>query len=539
MERRFSKLTFPLVGPVLVMALVVVVHLPGLVVALSGDDFVHVYRNRLGLSDLPSLFAEPDGREYRPLVRSSLVLDHQLWGDWYTGYHVTNLLLHLVNGLLLLRWAIACGAGPQVALLAMAWFGLHPIHSYSIHAVMGRTDLLACAFLLLSAVRARRGDSVGAGIGALGAVLSKESGLVAPLVLIVQTLIPDRNRDRFPKSGMSRWKAVLGPVVVSVAVAVTYLLFRLLMAAPDRDELAPYLQFGPVSILRNLGLALAALAVPAGHLHLRSVLELFPAGLLWGAILFSTAAAIAFGWRCRNWLSQAPVPFWFGLGWTLVTLLPYLSLFQRRFLYAAGAGFCLAAATMFWRWGTLRTRLGIASLLVVVLAAASLQGSLEWRAAGLESAEMVGRLSRIVDRDPGAQWWAIDVPNGRGEAHLFTHDSLRFALGLKLDQLPAIHPVIRIQLASESRPRVERVGDTEVRIRITPSASEWFVFDVPELMDRGGRFLPVGTVSRKGPFRIEVIGTDSQGRTSELSIRWKDLAPRGRLLVILEESAHG
>ena len=38
---------------------------------------------------------------YRPLVMVSYMLDYALWGTHPIGYHVTNILLHIISGMLL------------------------------------------------------------------------------------------------------------------------------------------------------------------------------------------------------------------------------------------------------------------------------------------------------------------------------------------------------------------------------------------------------------------------------------------------------
>jgi hypothetical protein len=60
-------------GSILVMT--ALLYLPGVVPTLSGDDFVHVYRNQSPPGEWHQYFLEADGREYRPMVRLSLALE--------------------------------------------------------------------------------------------------------------------------------------------------------------------------------------------------------------------------------------------------------------------------------------------------------------------------------------------------------------------------------------------------------------------------------------------------------------------------------
>ncbi len=510
----------------LALALTALVHAPGIVPALSGDDFVHVFRNRpadVGWSDL---FLEQDGREYRPLVRSSLLLDSRLWNGRFEGFHLTNLSLHLANTALLFFWVLSCRISTPGAFAAAALFGLHPIHSYSVHAVMGRTDLLCTLFALAALLAAVRRSSLGTAAFTLGAVLSKENGVVVPLLLAARYWLLRRASREDSDSPLS-----LRPVTASAVVALAYLLLRWALARPNLADLAPYLQLSPPELAKNLILFLGALAVPAGHLRLRSWLEVAPV-----PILGATAGVLAFAGGLLLWRFRSRLPFSqstrFGLAWAVISLVPYLSLFQRRFLYMSSAGMALAVGGMLERVRSLQLCFGLTAALLAVLAAASVHGSLQWRSTGKESASLTREIAGQVAQAPADVWWVLDPPNGRGDAHLFTHDSLRYAVGLELGKFPEVHPVIRLQLAAGSVPRIDRQSSHRVSIRLRPELGEWFVFDAPEQLERGGRFLRVGTRMDRGPFRVEVTGADAWGRVSEVTVSWTDLPPKHRILFL-------
>lgn len=87
---------------------------------------------------------------YRPLVTLSYALDARLWGARPWGYHLTNLLLHIVASGLVLRLLLRLGVRRAPALAAALVFAAHPIHVTSVTWISGRTDLL-CAVLLLAA----------------------------------------------------------------------------------------------------------------------------------------------------------------------------------------------------------------------------------------------------------------------------------------------------------------------------------------------------------------------------------------------------
>ena len=87
---------------------------------------------------------------WHPLTWVSHMLDWQLYGAAAGGHHVTNLVIHTTNVLLLflLLWRIT-GALERSALVA-ALFALHPLHVESVAWASERKDVLSALFFLLT-----------------------------------------------------------------------------------------------------------------------------------------------------------------------------------------------------------------------------------------------------------------------------------------------------------------------------------------------------------------------------------------------------
>jgi tetratricopeptide (TPR) repeat protein len=83
---------------------------------------------------------------WHPLTWLSLMLDSQLFGIGPWGYHLTNLLLHLTNTLLL--FGLLCRMTRLICRSAFvsALFALHPLHVESVAWVSERKDLLSVLF---------------------------------------------------------------------------------------------------------------------------------------------------------------------------------------------------------------------------------------------------------------------------------------------------------------------------------------------------------------------------------------------------------
>jgi protein O-mannosyl-transferase len=85
---------------------------------------------------------------YRPLVSLSLALDDAVHGGNSGGYHLTNVVLHAANALLLYFLVRRHGTrAPAAALVAVGW-ALLPRLAEAAAWISGRTDLLASLFTL-------------------------------------------------------------------------------------------------------------------------------------------------------------------------------------------------------------------------------------------------------------------------------------------------------------------------------------------------------------------------------------------------------
>src|SRR5947208_2238717 len=77
-------------------------------------------------------FTTTHAANWHPLTWLSLQLDHQLYGLRPWGYHLTNLLLHTANALVLfLALRRMTGAVARSAMVA-ALFAIHPLHVESV-----------------------------------------------------------------------------------------------------------------------------------------------------------------------------------------------------------------------------------------------------------------------------------------------------------------------------------------------------------------------------------------------------------------------
>ncbi|XP_059617887.1 protein O-mannosyl-transferase TMTC2 [Phlebotomus argentipes] len=87
---------------------------------------------------------------FRPLCVLSFRLNHLLSGFRPFGFHLTNVLLHAVATGLVLKLARQLMTSGWGAAVAGVLFAAHPIHTEAVASVVGRADVVACIFYLVS-----------------------------------------------------------------------------------------------------------------------------------------------------------------------------------------------------------------------------------------------------------------------------------------------------------------------------------------------------------------------------------------------------
>lgn len=139
---------------------------------------------------------------YRPLQSISYMIDYYLWKLNPTGYHITNLLWHLLTVVLIyflvnliLRNSVNLkNYTEKIALIAGLLFVIHPIHTEAVTYISGRTDLMASSFILLAFIMfikytqsslKRRKYYIYSIISFILALLSKETAVMFPFILLL------------------------------------------------------------------------------------------------------------------------------------------------------------------------------------------------------------------------------------------------------------------------------------------------------------------------------------------------------------------
>lgn len=132
------------------------------------DDVFTIVDNPLikDINNLPKLFNKDYFTlsaeiTYRPVVTLTYFMDYAIYGLKPWGYHLTNILLHTINGVLLYMFLKILIRPPTVSdqqysilmdapLFASLFFVVHPILTEAVNGISFREDLLATLFYVMT-----------------------------------------------------------------------------------------------------------------------------------------------------------------------------------------------------------------------------------------------------------------------------------------------------------------------------------------------------------------------------------------------------
>lgn len=95
-------------------------------------------------------FSHTGSVAYRPVLSATFFLDYWLWQRAAFGYHLHNVILHVLNALLVYFIFFLILEDPALSLFGAVLFAVHPLKSEAVCAIGYRADLLAAFFFLLA-----------------------------------------------------------------------------------------------------------------------------------------------------------------------------------------------------------------------------------------------------------------------------------------------------------------------------------------------------------------------------------------------------
>ncbi len=119
------------------------------------DDLIVLNRTELkdfNAENLEYIFTHTNNGSYHPITSLSWMIEQSIYGLNARNFHLTNLLIHLMNGWLLFFFLSKLKLEPLTCLIAAGLFLIHPMHVENVVWVSSRKDSLFLLFGLLSLI---------------------------------------------------------------------------------------------------------------------------------------------------------------------------------------------------------------------------------------------------------------------------------------------------------------------------------------------------------------------------------------------------
>jgi len=309
---------------------------------------------------------------YRPLQTIFYLVDHTVWKLNYAGYHLTNMLLHILTAILLYGLVALISNNHKASFAAALLFVCHPIHTQAVTYIAGRADVLAGLFLLLMLILYVKELYVAALASLALALLSKEISLIFPLILLAYE-VSFRAEKRTIKYNLVRR---LGPFFalsfVYVLTRFTLLNFATGSVFRARADFYVRLVTAPRIAVEYIGLLFFPLklhmyryiTVSRSMLDIRVIIAVIVLACLFAAMYMSRRrSAIIF----------------FGMLWFFILLFPVLGVFAalnaqmaEHWLYLPSMGFFMVLSSVIVRIYDIRpARILIIAVFIAAVAASS------------------------------------------------------------------------------------------------------------------------------------------------------------------------
>jgi len=155
MDRNLNKNWSFLICLTLILAALAVFYQVHRFEFVTFDDPDYVYNNQniqseITLQSVKWALTTGSAGNWHPLTWLSHMLDWQLYGNNAGGHHITNLVFHIVNILLLFFVLKKMTDAQWPSAFVAALFALHPLHVESVAWVSERKDVLSTFFWLLT-----------------------------------------------------------------------------------------------------------------------------------------------------------------------------------------------------------------------------------------------------------------------------------------------------------------------------------------------------------------------------------------------------
>ena len=298
---------------------------------LWDDEYLIKYNTYLrSFSNIPKIFATDigygSGRQfgfYRPLQMFTYVIDYSLYKLKEWGYHLTNLILHILVSICVYIFFNLLYKRPRVSLVASLLYLVHPLNTAIVSYISGRADSMLILFMLLAFIFYVRDINKPAIwsyslilVSYALALLSKEASFIFPVLLLLYHYSFKKETD------VKRFIAVVTMTLVYVLIRIT-LLAHIILTGPHTIG-------GTTTALQRLPGFFAAMASYAGILLIPMNLRMGRGMMLFDffdpQVIAGMFILIALVWACLYFKKKRGIEF-FGLMWFFITILPVSNIY--------------------------------------------------------------------------------------------------------------------------------------------------------------------------------------------------------------------
>jgi tetratricopeptide (TPR) repeat protein len=275
---------------------------------------------------------------YRPISILSSWLDFKIWGFNPSGFHLTNILLHIINAILFFFIVSGLGLKRIYALVSAVLFSLYPLHFENVAWISGRTDLLSFLFAAIATLfflrylKARhRSSLIFSSLFFFFSLLSKENCIFLFVIFFLFLLMDTKS---FKKSFM--------PILPYLCSLVTWFVIRSFVLGPVSPRFSG-------EVIQNMFAATGfytfkslfpfhlSISINSRDVFYNYAFQLV--GLFIFIVVFSLAVMIAFKKGFKSNISFSIIAFYLLLfpSMTVLFISTAKSLLAWRFLYAPSA----------------------------------------------------------------------------------------------------------------------------------------------------------------------------------------------------------
>lgn len=347
------------------------------------------------LSNIPKYFTAQEGfhkvigRYYRPVISASYAIDYAIGGLKPFGFHLTNIIIHVINTLLVFKLLLLIfspkdGKKSKTLLYAVFFgaliFAVHPIHTEAVTWVSGRTDSLSFTFFAAAFIYyikySRENKSVNLFFILffyILSLLSKEMAITFPLVVILYDLMLNEGyKKEFIRSRLNIYS-----ILAAVSVLYLFLRWLILKDIPQRET---YFYFyhkdfltAFLTMLQTIPLYFRLLVFPVGLLYhyngyLPYISSFASIGAIYSIIFILFALAVAlFIFKKIPMISYAVLIVFITL-LPVMNIVPTMNFMAERFLYIPSISLSLVIAVIIIKFSNEKTKQVLYSLVIVLAA---------------------------------------------------------------------------------------------------------------------------------------------------------------------------